>query len=69
MNLIDNIKNVINDRGLKKSVIAQKAGISAVTLSHILNEKRPITMKAFVAICGAIDISPDEVLKYKIKTG
>lgn len=51
------IREYIEKAGLKKCVIAEKAGIPETTFSAILNEKRKITVEEYFAICDALQVS------------
>ena len=54
------IKSYISERGLKMSVIAEKANIPTSTFSAMMNDKRKITAEEYFAICTALNVSLDK---------
>ena len=60
-----NLKAVIRDKGYIQEVIAQKAGITPMKLSMVLNQKRKLDANEMIAICDAIEMTPTELAEYE----
>ena len=50
------IKTYIIHKGLKLSVVAERAGISLPIFSAMVNEKRKISIEEYARICGALEV-------------
>ena len=59
MSINRKLRDLINQNGIKQSHIAQKTGISADTISKILNGDRRILADEFLTICEALEIDPN----------
>lgn len=60
-----NLKAVIRDKGYIQEVIAQKAGITPMKLSMVINQKRKLDANEMIAICDAIEMTPTELAGYE----
>lgn len=65
MTVAENIKSIINDRGLKQKTVGIKAGWEEKRFSLLLTGRMTFKADYLPAICMALDMSPDEVLSYK----
>ena len=54
-NYID-LKNFLDDKGLKQKCVAQKTGIQETVLSAILSGKRKCTLDEYIKICLVLDV-------------
>lgn len=61
----DQISLIIQDRALKQSVIAQRAGLTADKLSATLKDRRRLDANEFLAVCAVLGMMPNEVADYK----
>lgn len=52
------IKEIIEDRGIKQSYISKKTGLSTDIVSRILNGTRKMTGEELLLICDLLDIDP-----------
>lgn len=59
----ENIERIINARGLKKCVIAERAGMSAQTLSDIFANRRQLRIHDLVSLAAALDCTPSELMR------
>jgi transcriptional regulator with XRE-family HTH domain len=59
MQIYEKVKKYIVENGLKQVIVAKKAGISAGTLSSILNGKRTMYAEDLRALCCALNISAE----------
>lgn len=57
------IEQIILRRGMKKCVVAERAGMSAQMLTDIFANRRLIKMNDLVALARALDCSPNEFFK------
>jgi len=51
------IKSFAEEKGLKFSTIADRAGIPTNTFSAMINGKRRITAEEYFSICEALEVS------------
>ena len=65
---INNVRKVIDDRGITADELAQKCGFTTETMRRLLN-KKIITLRLDMAvtIADALDISLDELCREKRK--
>lgn len=56
------INNYMNDKGIKQNFLVKNAGIRQSKLSMLLNEKREFSLKDYVLICSALDVSVDKFI-------
>lgn len=57
----DNIRIAIKERCFTQSAIAEKANMSPVMLSMILNKKRRVEANELYDLCEAMEIPPTEL--------
>ena len=57
------IEQIILRRGMKKCVVAERAGMSAQMLTDIFANRRLIKMCDLVSLARALDCSPNEFFK------
>lgn len=60
----DQISRIINDKALKQSVIAQRAGLPPDKLCASLKHRRKLDANEFLAVCAALGMTPVEVVGY-----
>ncbi len=60
-----NVKQAVEDSGLKQRYIAEKVGISEQALSAMLNGRQKIGTDEFFAFCEVLKKSPEELYHYK----
>ena len=66
--IICNIKTQISKKGMKQSVVAERAGFTPQEFSNILNERRKLLRIEFLpAIAKALDVSLDDLFDIKEK--
>ena len=51
------IKEYLQEKGIKQSFVAEKTGIPRPILSMILNDQRRIEVNEYMRICDAIGVS------------
>nr|DAQ42489.1 MAG TPA: putative transcriptional regulator [Caudoviricetes sp.] len=60
--LIDNIKMLINKKGMKQCVVAERAGFTPQEFSNILNDRRKLLRVEFLPpIAQALDVDMNEL--------
>lgn len=59
----ENIERIINTRGLKKCIVAERAGMSAQTLSDIFANRRQLKIHDLVALAAALGCTPSELMR------
>lgn len=62
----DNIRKIIEDRGLKQKAVAEKAGYTEQQFSNLLCGRKTIETEDVVKITKALDVLPNDL--YGIKT-
>lgn len=63
----DQITRIIQDRAHKQAVIAQRAGLTPDKLCAALKKRRRLDANEFLAVCAALDMTPEDVAAYKTK--
>lgn len=63
------IKEFLRARGIKQNFLVEKTGLSAVTISDIVNSNRKIEVTEYVRICTALDVPLDTFVKDMTTTG
>lgn len=61
----DAIKRYIYKRCIYQAGLARKAGLTPLQLSNILNKRRKLDANEFMALCNALDATPDEIMQDK----
>lgn len=59
MSINERLSDYVREHGIKRVYIAQKTGLSADTVSKILNGNRRIQADEFLSICTALNIDPN----------
>lgn len=57
----DNTKRIIEGRGLKQRVVAERAGFSIQQFSALLNHRKVIKDVDIIAIANALDVTPNDL--------
>lgn len=65
MDIRENLKNVIEEKGYMQSAIARKSKLSPYKLSMVLNKQRKLDANELFDVCDAIDMTPTELREYK----
>lgn len=63
--VIPNVRQIINERGLKQCAIAEKAGYSKQQFNSMLNGRRQITDEDILKIIIALDVDANALFKKK----
>ena len=64
MNVVNRIREVLNERGIKAKWLAEKAGISDSALTHYLKNRRQPDAAVLARIAKALDLTVDDLLTY-----
>ena len=56
------LTKAVEQSGLPKAEIAKMIGVKEKTLQNYLSGKTKLRINAFAKLCGALDISPNEIL-------
>lgn len=59
--IIKNTKKIIQERGIKQKVVAEKAGYTAQQFSNMLNERKIIECGDVLHISAALDVTPNDL--------
>ena len=68
MDVRDNIRNYIRDKGLTQSIMAERAGMTPAKLSATLLKKRKLEVGEFISLCEAMGVSMEEMRNYNSKS-
>lgn len=63
-NIIENINNEISSKGLKKSFVAQKAGMTFQQFSDTLNGRRTLKTDEVPRIAEALGVTPNDLFGF-----
>ena len=62
MNIVaDNALRIINEKGLRKKSVAQKAGLTARQLTDMLHGRRDILADSVMPLALALDVTPNDL--------
>jgi putative transcriptional regulator len=61
MELICRLEDLINERGLKKGYIAEKAGISKTTLTSLMKNRTLPTLPVAIRIAEIMELRIEEI--------
>lgn len=67
MNVRDNIRKYIQDKGLTQAVMARRAGLTPTKLSMALQNKRKLDVDEFIRLCEAMGVTTEEIQAYGSK--
>ncbi len=59
---LQNIKNIIEQRGYKKKVIAEKMGYKENQFSDLLNGRRIVRLDDIIKLCDLLEVQPNELI-------
>lgn len=65
--IAENVKQIINTRGLKQYIVAEKAGYPMQTFNNMLNGRKVITDYDVVKIANALNVTPNELFQINQK--
>lgn len=58
---LENIRKIINDKGLKHKYVAKKAGFKPQDFSNMLNNRKEFKTAYVVPLCNALGITPNDL--------
>lgn len=61
MSINQQIKEIVESKGIKQSYICQKTGMTPDAVSRILNGARKITGEELLLLCDLLDIDPRQL--------
>lgn len=64
MDIRDNLRQLINDRGLIQSVLAERASLTPAKLSSILRKTRKLDANELFNLCYVLEINPEDLARY-----
>ena len=59
--IIENLRYILREKGMKQKHLAEKADISEKTMSAMMNGRREIHHEEIVRICNAIEVTPNDL--------
>jgi DNA-binding Xre family transcriptional regulator len=62
---LQKIKDIIEQRGYKKKVIAEKMGYKENQFSDLLNGRRLVRLDDIVKLCDILEVQPNELIAQK----
>lgn len=60
----DNIHSIIRERAFNQSAIARRAGLTPDQFCAALKHRRRLDANEFLAVCAALDMTPEDVAGY-----
>lgn len=60
----DSIARIIRDRSHKQAAIAQRAGLTPDQFCAALKHRRKLDANEFLAVCEALNMTPEDVAGY-----
>ena len=65
----DQIASIIEDKAMKQSTIAARAGLTPDKLCATLKGRRRMDANELLRVCAAMDMTPEQVANYQPKKG
>ena len=59
--IAENVKKIIEDKGVKHCVIAKRAGYSRQKFSAMLNGRKIIEGSDVIRLANALDVTPNDI--------
>lgn len=69
LDIRDVIQPAIEAKGYKQAVVAARCGMSDQQLTDVIKKRRRLEANEMIAICKAIDITPNDLLVMSIPKG
>lgn len=63
--MLDNIRSIINDKGMKHSVVAERAGFTPQEFSNMMNGRKTLRAEYIPDIAKAMRVDPNTVYFYE----
>lgn len=63
--IIQNIRTIIKEKGVKQNFVANKAGFTPQEFNNILCSRQLLKTESIVNVCNALDITPNELFMFK----
>lgn len=64
--IIENLREVIRESGLKQCVIAERSGYTTQQFSDILNFRKRLSAEDIPALCDVLHCTPNRLLMYEV---
>lgn len=68
MDIRDNIRKYIRDKGMTQAVLARRAGLTPAKLSAALTKRRGLEANEFIRLCEAMGVTMEEMRDYDVKS-
>lgn len=68
VNVCENIKRIISEKGLKQKSVAVKAGFTDQQFSNLLNGRRICSAYDILRISNALDVLPNDLFGFSNKS-
>ena len=63
--IIQNIRTIIKEKGVKQNFVANKAGFTPQEFNNILCSRQLLKTESIVNLCNALDVTPNELFLFK----
>ena len=64
INVVNRIREVLDERGIKARWLAEQAGITGTTLTNYLKNRRQPDAEVLARIAKVLDLTVDDLLRY-----
>lgn len=65
--VIENIKTIIKENGLKQRYVAEKAGFTESEFSNMLNGRKMFRTEYVTLVCNALGVQPNDLFSWNSK--
>lgn len=65
MKISDQLRNYIEENGLKFNFVAERSGIQEKKFYRLINGKQPLTIEEYESICNGLSVDPAYFFKQK----
>lgn len=66
--MVESIKNIIEETGMKQKVIAERAGFTEQMMTDMLNGRKVIKAEFVPRLCAALGVSPNRLFEWPEKS-
>lgn len=68
MDIRDNLRRYIMDKGLTQATLAMRVGMTPSQLNFVLKKRRKLEAGEFISLCGVLGVSMEDMRDYGEKT-
>lgn len=63
--VVNNIKRIMGEKGLKQKFVAEKSGFTEQQFSDLLSDRKRFDVDYVMPICRALSVSPNDLFRLR----